>query len=365
MNRRIIILGATGSIGQQALECIKENELVGFSYYNNKELANKILLNYKNAVCVNLNSKNKINQIRKLIKDTKPTIVLNAISGWDGLELSKLVLEHNIDLALANKESLVIAGNLLFDIAIRNKATIFPVDSEHSSLYELMKIDKGNIKNIYITASGGRYFNMNDEQKKDIKFNEAIKHPNWDMGERISLDSATLVNKFYELIEVIHFFGNKYNIIPIRHKESIIHSFVMFKNNSYLLNASKPDMKIAIDLALNKFIKKENVIEEINFDNLSLNFEIIDEQKHLPIKWFYEFKRTLNYAIGPIVNISNEFCFNLFKNNLISFNDILQIVDNTLNKFKTFKINDWNDINILKSTVLEYLEREYGNGKIR
>lgn len=366
MDRRILILGATGSIGLQALELISDKELVGFTYFNNTKLAKNISLKFPNAINLSLNSTNNKNQmIQELIDKIKPNIVLNAISGWDGVEFSKLIIENKIDLALANKESLVIAGQLLFKLAKQNKVNIFPVDSEHSSLYELMKIDKKNIKNIYITASGGKYFNYSNKEKSNIKFHDAIQHPNWNMGERISLDSSTLVNKFYELVEVIHFFGNKYNIIPIRQKQSIIHSFIMYKNNSYLFNASSTDMKISIDLALNKFKKKDKIINEIDFNNLVLNFELIDENKHLPIKWFNEFKKTLNYSIGPIVNIVNEFCFDLFKNNLISFNQIIKIINETLNKYKKFKIIEWNDINILKSKITLYLESKFKNAKIK
>ncbi|MDE6289608.1 MAG: 1-deoxy-D-xylulose 5-phosphate reductoisomerase, partial [Ureaplasma sp.] len=313
--KRIIILGITGSIGTQAIECLENIELVGFSYFNNKKLADEIQKKFPNAKSYSPNFKSDFSSFKQMIDDLKPDLVLNAVSSWSGLELSKYCLENKIDLALANKETLVIAGKFIVDLAKKNNARIIPVDSEHTTLEELMKIDLNNVKSIYITASGGSFFDYNPKKLKKIKFNQAIKNPNWSMGERISVDSSTLVNKCYELIEAAYLFGFDKNIKAIRHKQSLVHSIVEFNNNSLLFSVSVPDMKLAIRLAINDFDRNDCVINQLSLKKLSLDFEEIDSNKYIPIKWFNEFYKTQNFTIPPIINIANEWCFEQFKLN--------------------------------------------------
>ncbi|MDE6473104.1 MAG: 1-deoxy-D-xylulose 5-phosphate reductoisomerase, partial [Ureaplasma sp.] len=310
--KRIVILGATGSIGIQSLDCLENLELVGFSYFNNHKLAEQIQKRFPNAKKYSPNFLSDFSNFYEMIDVLKPDLVLNAVSSWEGLKLSIYCLENKIDLALANKETLVIAGKFITDLAKKNNVKIIPVDSEHTTLDELMKIDSKNIKSIYITASGGSFFNLTDKELKNINFHQAIKNPNWSMGERISVDSSTLVNKCYELIEAAYLFGFDKNIKAIRHKQSLVHSIVEFKNNSMLFSVSNPDMKLAIRLALNDFKRDDCVIKQLSLNDLTLTFEEINSEKFLPIKWFNEFYLTQNFTIPPIINIANEWCFDQF-----------------------------------------------------
>ncbi len=354
-NKRIVIFGATGTIGTQALSCLEDLELVGITYYKNIDKAKQIISKYNNlfSLCLDDNVTDKT--IIEFLNQTKPDIVLNAISGWDGLRISKLVLEQNIDLALANKESYVIGNKLFLDTIKKSKAKVYPVDSEHSSLYELLLVDYSNIDTIYITASGGPFFDKQLDELKDVDFQTAIKHPNWSMGEQISLDSATMINKFYELVEAAYLTNFEINIVPIVHRQSMVHSFVKYKNNSYLMNASVADMKLSIDLAIHAFNKQKSIVNELDFSNLVWTFQTIDENRFIPIKWFNEFFTTKNYSIPVIVNIVNEYCFKKFKNNEISFLDITNIIDKTINEFKHIKLNSWEDLKSFKTQILKHL----------
>lgn len=363
--RRILIFGATGSIGQQALSCIDDMQLVGITFNNNLDLAKKIKNQYVNieVFSPSIQDLNTVSSYEELILKTKPDIILNAIVGFEGVYITKLSIENNIDIALANKESLVIAG-WYFNKILKNKnVKIYPVDSEHSSLYELMNYDCESIKRIYITASGGPFYKLEDINKLDVTFDEAINHPKWKMGYKISIDSSNLINKCFELIEA-HYLYNNVDIKAVYHPQAIIHSLVEFKNNSVLANMSNPDMKISIDLALNNFKKRDPKIDPIDFSNLIINFENIDENKWKPIKWAYELISNHFYIIGLIISVLDDYLIECFRTNKIKYNEIISIMDIFIEKYKLNNLSTWDDILEWTQKILneckQYIEENYG-----
>lgn len=194
---RITIFGATGSVGQQVIKYLRhtKHDVVGISYYKNIILAKNIKVSYFYSPI----NKSNVASFEQLIIKSKPDLIVNAIVGFDGLEITLLSIKHKINLALANKESLVVAGQFVTKLAKKNKVNIYPIDSEHTSLMHIIKNRQSKFKRLYITASGGPFYNAKRLDK--ITFRQAINHPTWKMGHKISMDSATLMNKCFEIIE--------------------------------------------------------------------------------------------------------------------------------------------------------------------
>ncbi len=357
---RVLIFGATGVIGQKTISYIKNNKrfnLVGFSFYKNYKLALDIKNDFpKSKVYSSYHHElNNVNSYQELIEKSKPDIIVNSVIGFDGLELSLLSIKNKIDLALANKETIVLAGKFIFKLANKNNVSIFPIDSEHTSLYSLIKNETKKISKIYITASGGKFY-KDGLQKANPSFKEATFHPIWNMGEKISIDSSTMINKFFEIIEAYYFY-NIEKIQALYHKEVLVHSLVEFKDGSINLNMYDPDMMWSIQQALSKFSSNEPIVNKIDMSKLSLNFELIDEKKWAAIKWANDFLKSKNNIIPIIVNCANDHCFKLFKDNKIEFKDILKIIEKCLNKFNNEIVLKINDIYKINNKIIEYINR--------
>lgn len=351
---KILVFGITGTIGQQLLEVLEEHELVGVSFYKNTKLGMEIVNKYqiKNYYCFNNDNYSSVKNIDELIIRSKPDLIINAIVGYKGLEITIKSIEHKIDLGLANKESLVIAGKFIKELLIKNKVNIFPIDSEHSSLYEILKNkNKDDIKKIYITCSGGSCYLKTKEELASISFEEVIKHPNWNMGYKISIDSATLINKCFEIVEAYWLFDTK-DIIPIYHPESLVHSFIMMKDNSYQMYVSYPSMKLPIKLAINKYQISNAEIPEINFNKMQINFDFIDTKKHIPIQWAYDIINDQNNTLGLIINVANEIAIELFKNKKIEFIMIIPFISSFIEIYKNEKIKKVDDIFYLLDKII-------------
>ncbi len=354
---RILIFGATGSIGTQALDIIKKqkHQLVGFSFNQNEKLAKKIkkLFNVKYVYANNKFNIVNVNSNDELILKTKPDLIINAISGYKGLEISLLSIKHKIDLALANKETLVIGGKFIRNLCIKNKVNIYPIDSEHSSIYDVLINNKKKVKKIIITCSGGAFYNHSKKQLENICINDALKHPNWSMGEKITIDSSTLINKCFEIVEAYWLFNTK-NIIALYHPQSIAHCGIQFDDNSYFFNCSVPDMHIAIDLAINKFKQLDKpCIKELDFTKLNLHFDYIDINKYKPIKWAYDIINDNNNSLGTIINVSNDIAVNKFLQNQIKFNEIIPYIEKNIKLFSKTKITKISDIKQLITNIEE------------
>lgn len=359
---KIIICGITGSIGTQTIDVIKDNSnitLVGATFFSNEKMMQKILIKYPKIKIYSpkINRLNNVDSLEQMIDILKPDLILNSIPGFEGLKISLLALENKINLALANKESLVLAGWYLFELASKSNVKIFPIDSEHCSLFDLLENNKKTIKQLYITASGGNFYNKSLSELKSISFKEAIVHPNWKMGYKISIDSSTLLNKCFEIIEAFYLFKTD-KIKALYHPQSIIHSLVEFSDDSIFANLSSPDMKIAIQIMFNFFSNFKNsnsFIKPLSFNNLNLHLDQIDLKKYLPIKWAYDFIKSNNKAIPIILVCANDIAIELFKLEKITFDQIILTIQKTIVKFKRFKIEKIEDIFTLDFLIKSFL----------
>lgn len=357
MKKRIVIFGITGSVGQQAWELIrnqKDFELVGFSYHHNQELANKIKeANPSTYIwCSSDNQSGNVKSYQELLTKTQPDLVLNSMSGFAGLNVTQYCLEHGFKLALANKESMVVAGHLI------DSSSIIPIDSELSSIYALIGKKDICLQTIYLTASGGPFYRIDKKQLTSITYHDAIKHPTYQMGIKISIDSATLINKCFEMIEAYYLF-KCHDIRPLYHPSSIVHALIVDKNNAIYSYMSTPDMKLAINLALHNFKVDQPIIAPLDLNKLTLYFETINETDWLPIKWAQELIKNNLPAIGLIITIVDDYLINLFVHGKISFLEITTTIDNYINKYKHHSVETWADLYELKELILLELNKQF------
>ena len=352
MKKKIIILGSTGSIGKILLNIVQNNKrtfkiLLLTANKDHKTLYNQakkygvknlIITNdisykilKKKCKKTNINVFNNFNILNKLFKK-KVDYTMNSIVGFAGLKPTLEIIKFTKEIAIANKESIICGWNLIKKKSILNKTKIIPIDSEHFSIWSsLNEFNINNninlnksIQNLFITASGGPFRNTSSKHFKNIKINQAIKHPTWKMGKKISIDSATLVNKLFEVIEAQRLFDIDIKKISIKiHPKSYIHSIVKFKNGLIKICAHEPNMLIPIANSLNKnFNYKKN--SETNFKILNnLNFTEVDKKKFPVIKILEKYKNYCTLYDTALVSINDELV-NLFLNKKISFEDIFK-----------------------------------------
>jgi len=343
--KKIIILGATGSIGQSTLELVRQNprefKIVGISGHKNISRLEKIADEFgiTNVLCTNgMDVGTRLiaslpNRYEKFIKACNPDIVLNAISGFAGLKYSVETLKAGIPLALSNKESLVAGGEFLMDLSRKKKTPIYPVDSEHSAIWQCLSFDpKKPFRKIYLTCSGGPLRTRKDFSRVTKK--DVLAHPTWKMGEKITVDSATLANKCLEVFEAMHLFGATRDQIEIViHPQSIVHSLVEFKDSSIMAQMSPPDMRLPIALALSGGIRKKFNLPALDLRNLSLQFEAPDRNK-FPTLALLDIctKKMQNFPI--VFNAANEVAVEAFLKDQISFTQIFTVIEKTIKTTK-------------------------------
>ncbi len=357
----IILLGSTGSIGDSSLRLIRKNKekfnLVGVSAHNNvkslSEIVNEfnvpnvVLSNPKNAK--NYFGKNKLSVGASSLVDLAKVscdIVISGITGMSGLHPAFAAISVGNDLAIANKETLVSAGKLFLEKSNKNKAKILPVDSEHSAIFQcLEKNNFSNIDFITLTASGGPFLNTPFEDFKNIQPKDALKHPVWKMGQKISVDSATMFNKALEIIEASVLFDIKSNKIKvIIHPEHIIHGLVHYNDGSVLANLGLPDMITPLSVALNWPSRLDLNLEKISLTNINkLSFYEPDLKKFPGLKLGWEALQ--NPLCSPVVlNASNEVAVEAFLNKTIKFTDIYNVVYETLNFYNPSSPKNIDDV---------------------
>ncbi len=354
--KNVVVLGSTGSVGTQALDVLDKFKddfnVFAISAYSNIDVLEKQIKKFspKYVVVVNkkaahnlkkrLNSKEVVieagkNNLNKLVTDNNEIdIVLNSIVGAAGLEASLSTLKAGHDLALANKESLVVGGHLIKKELQNNKSKILPVDSEHSAIFHLLEDkEKKEIKNILLTASGGPFFNKNKRELKNVTVEEALDHPNWDMGNKITIDSATMMNKGLEVIEAHWLFDIDFsNIKIVVHPQSIIHSMVEFCDNTITAELGAADMRTPIQSALTYPQKRKGIAKQLNlFEITKLNFLKPDFSKFPTLNLAYEAGK-IGESMPTVLNAANEVAVNNFLNKNIGFLDIAKIVEKTMNK---------------------------------
>ncbi|MBQ8604461.1 MAG: 1-deoxy-D-xylulose-5-phosphate reductoisomerase [Oscillospiraceae bacterium] len=355
MYKNIILLGSTGSIGTQTLDvCRKHNiNVVALSANSNTTLLRQQIAEFQpEYVCLTneeagnnfkaqaeelgvklIIGKQGLVQLAQLDCDA---VVLNAVVGIAGLEATLAAINSGKDVALANKESLVTGGKLVMDAVKRNGVKLLPVDSEHSAIFQCLQdpYSAKKLNKIILTASGGPFFGYTKEQLETVTKAQALKHPNWSMGSKITIDSATLMNKGLELIEAVWLFDLKPEDVQIVvHRQSIIHSAVQFVDNSVIAQMGVPDMRLPIQYAITYPDRFECPVDSLDFFAMKdLTFAPADPDTFLCLKAAVE-------AIGKgglypcAVNGANERAVQLFLEDKIAFADIGRIVYKVLSHF--------------------------------
>lgn len=339
--KNIILLGATGSIGTQVLDEIKNNQdkynLIAFSFNKNVEKANKIIDEFQPLMVATANKdavkfiKSRIElsvftDIKNIIIKQENTILVNAISGYEGIVYSYDALNKGIDLYLANKESLVAAGDILIELAKKRNAKIVPIDSEHTALMDLKIINKEEkIVKYYITASGGSFRDLSLDELKYVKKEDALKHPTWKMGPKITIDSATMMNKVFEIVEAAKLYSLSLDDIDVLiDRKSNVHACLEFANGKIMAHVSNNDMHLPIKFAISDFEKSYNLdlnkySKEELFSKYHLNY--LSKERYPALK-FAEYILTNKSFSGIIITTINDLLVNKFLNDEISFCDI-------------------------------------------
>ena len=358
----LVILGASGSIGTQTIDVIKNNEkkwtLKGFSVGNKTFYVDEILKEFKDvtSICLKnkkdyLNYKNKYPSIKffygdkgliKLIKYNKNATVLNALVGFVGLKPSIVSLKLNRTLLLANKESLVCGGNLINKI-LKRKGKIYPIDSEHVAIAKCLYNENiSDVNEIIITASGGPFFNLNREELKNVTLKDALNHPTWKMGNKITIDSATMMNKTFELIEAYYLFGIDFDKIKaIVNRKSLVHGLVKFNDGRIKLNVGENLMKYPILYALNLGKPNDDTFNDIELNTYD-RYEFFNlSKKRFPLLNYAEKVVKSSKNEGVILNAINEECVQAFLNSKINFIDIENIIDKIFSSAVFIKCNNY------------------------
>jgi len=370
--KKLSILGSTGSIGTQTLDIVKNNpeefKIIGLTTNNNIELLKKQILEFKpEAVAVmdeenadllkksvDINVYSSIEGIIKVAKLSEADTVVNSLVGSIGVRPTIEAIKSKKNIALANKETLVAAGQIVMEEARKNNVNIMPIDSEHSAIFQCLNKEINNVNKIIITASGGPFRNYTKEQLENATVQDALKHPTWSMGNKITIDSATLMNKGFEVIEAHWLYGIDYgNIEVVIHPPSIVHSLVEFKDNSTLAQLSLPNMKIPIQYALSypkRFpleTKKLNLIEIKNLDFEKPNFELFP-----CLKYAYD-AGNIGWTMPAVLNAANEVAVNAFLENKIKFLDIPELIKTMMGKHNSIKNPALNKILEIDKTIKE------------
>ncbi len=367
MKKRIAILGSTGSIGAQSLEVIsfypKHFEVEVLTANNNAELLISQAQKFKpNAVVIAneekyLEVKNALSDlpikvfagyksISDIVESDNIDIVIGAMVGFAGLIPIINALECNKKVALANKETLVVAGSLIKKISEKKAISIIPVDSEHSAIFQCLVGEyKNKVDKIILTASGGPFRTKKIEELEQVTVKQALAHPNWNMGAKVTIDSATMMNKGLEVIEAHWLFNIPTNKIEVLvHPQSIIHSMVQFADGSIKAQLGIPDMRTPIQYALTYPDRFENTLEKIDFAKLNqLTFETPETKKFPCLNLAY---LALNNGgnMPCIMNAANEIAVQEFLNEKIKFTDIPKVIENTMQKATFIKNPSLNDL---------------------
>ncbi len=351
--KTLAVLGATGSVGEQALDVARKNgySVRAIGCFKSVKKAEDAVREFKIPVCA-MEDENAASELRaalrdtdcrvisgkganaKLVSETDAETVLNSVTGIAGLIPTVEIIKNKKKLALANKESLVTAGAYVMPLAEKNNVEILPVDSEHSAVWQSMRAGRKNeVKRIILTASGGPFFGYTIEQLEKVTPAQALKHPTWDMGAKITIDSATLMNKGFEVIEAAWLFGVPGDKIEVSvHRQSIIHSMVEYIDNAIVAQMGAPDMRTCIQYAITYPERIEGFVSPLDFTKMSnLTFAPPNEKTFtlLPLA-----RKTLELGgtYGAALNGANEVAVAMFLKGEITLPRLFDIVEKaTLN----------------------------------
>ena len=372
----IAVIGSTGSIGTQALEVIRNigEKVTVLTTNKNVELLQEQINEFKPEIAVVIDAeageklKNKIAGGTEILFGSagliaaaghhKTKILLNAAVGSAGLMPTLEAIKTKKNIALANKETLVAAGELVMREAKKNGVKIIPVDSEHSAIFQCLHGNKAEVNKIYLTASGGPFRGMKKKRLESVTPEEALKHPKWKMGKKITVDSATLMNKGLELIEAVHLFGITPDKIKILiHPQSVIHSMVEFTDGAIMAQLGAPDMRVPIQYAITYPERMPAPFGKINFfESNSLTFEAPD----------YETFECLSIAeravkqggtMPAVMSMANEIAVGLFLENKIKFTEIPEIIRRAMDSHKIKDITDADSVLKAEEWTVDFLCR--------
>ncbi|MFA9558050.1 1-deoxy-D-xylulose-5-phosphate reductoisomerase [Evansella sp. AB-rgal1] len=351
--KKISLLGSTGSIGVQTLDVLRSHkeqfELVSMSFGRNVQKGLEQIHEFRPKV-VSIESK----EVANLIKNDLPTgvkivygkeglievavhqdadVLVNAVMGSVGLEPTIAGIEAKKDIAIANKETLVTAGHIITELAMKNNVELIPIDSEHSAIYQCLDgdVDK-EVSRLILTASGGSFRDRSREELKNVTVKDALNHPNWEMGAKITVDSATMMNKGLEVIEAHWLFQMPYEKIDvILHKESIIHSMVEYIDGSVLAHLGTPDMRVPIQYALSKPARLDlHGGKKLNLWEVgTLHFQELDFQRFRCLKLAYEAGK-IGGTAPTVLNAANEEAVSAFLQGRLAFLGIEEVVEKAL-----------------------------------
>ncbi|ADK14376.1 MULTISPECIES: 1-deoxy-D-xylulose-5-phosphate reductoisomerase [Clostridium] len=382
--KRISIIGATGSIGTQTLDVLRKQkgdfQLIGVSANSSVDKLLHIIdeFNPKYAVLTEKESYLKIKDIFSNKKSNTKILfgvdglntiaslpevdmVVTSVVGMIGLVPTIKAIKAKKDIALANKETLVVGGELVTKLSKENNIKIFPVDSEHSAVFQCLQGNNfDEVANLILTASGGPFRGKTKDQLSKVTVKEALNHPNWSMGKKLTIDSATLMNKGLEVIEAHFLFNLPYeNIKVVVHPQSIVHSMVEYRDGSVMAQLATADMRLPIQYALNYPKRKEAVIDKLDFYSVgNLSFEKPDTDTFRPLKLAYEAGR-IGGTMPAILNCANEEAVSLFLANKINFLDIGNILEECMNKFTSQSTYTLDDLLDLEIKVKKYVKDKF------
>ncbi|MEI3209566.1 MAG: 1-deoxy-D-xylulose-5-phosphate reductoisomerase [Lachnospiraceae bacterium] len=354
--KKIAILGSTGSIGTQTLEVVRENkdiEVLGLAAGKNIELLEQQIREF-HPVCVAVWNEGKAEELKVKIADTdtrvvtgmeglieiatleKAEILVTAIVGMIGLRPTIAAIQAGKDIALANKETMVTAGHLIMPMAKEYNVRILPVDSEHSAIFQSLQGNKGNpIHKILLTASGGPFRGKKEEDLLNIRVEDALKHPNWSMGQKITIDSSTMVNKGLEVIEAKWLFDvNVDQIQVVVQPQSVIHSMVEYEDGAVMAQLGTPDMKLPIQYALYYPERRYLPGDRLDFWEMGkLDFEKPDMETFYGLKLAYKAGRE-GGSLPTVLNAANELAVSKFLKREVKYLEIMEIIEDCMNAHK-------------------------------
>lgn len=362
---KVILLGASGSIGRQTLDVMKKHRdrfsLDAFSVGTKTRFITPILKQFPEVKFVCIKDKKKANQYKKkypnvefyygddglvkLIENSDGDLLVNALVGFVGFYPTIVALRLNKKVALANKESLVVGGELVNDLLNQGKGKLYPIDSEHAAISKCLDVRSDDVKRIILTASGGAFRDLKREELENVKASDALKHPTWKMGNKITIDCATMVNKCFEIIEAHYLFNYPSKMIDvILHKESYVHSMVQYKDGSYRADISKPDMRNPIKYALFEKVTDFKTYAANDYHDFgNYTFKEFDINRYPVVKWA---KYVIDHkgTYGAVLNAANEVAVYAYLKDEIPFLMIEFIIEKMMTTHKSIKNPSVEDI---------------------
>lgn len=379
--KKIVILGSTGSIGTQTLDIVDDNKdlsVVALAAANNIMLLEEQIRKY-HPKAVAVWNEDRAEQLRENIKDLdvkvlagmdgllslvsmdEADIVVTAVVGMIGIRPTVAAIEAGKDIALANKETLVTAGHIIMPLAKKKGVSILPVDSEHSAIFQALHGEnRAELSKILLTASGGPFRGRKREELLNVTVEDALKHPNWSMGRKITIDSATMVNKGLEVIEAKWLFGVDVDRIQVVvQPQSVIHSMIEMKDGAVMAQLGTPDMRLPIQYAL--FYPERRYLrgDRLDFTAIkSLSFDVPDLEVFEGLKMAYEAGR-VGGSLPTVLNAANEKAVSLFLDRKIKFLDIAKIIRECMEEHKVIQNPNLDEILDIEQGVYENIESRW------